>query len=61
MQNKWFAVECLVGVEMKEEDKEQFTTMVCKDIKNAIIAFYGVGTTSEIPESSPENHKEPED
>ena len=60
MHDKWFSLRYLFN-DIEDEDIKQFSTMVCRDIKNAIIAFYDVETTVKIPGSSTENHKEPED
>ena len=60
MHDKWFSLRYLFN-DITDEDTEQFSTVVCRDIKNAIIVFYDVGTTVKIPGSSTENHKEPED
>ena len=59
MHDKWFSLRYLFN-DMEDEDIEQFSTVVCRDIKNAIIVFYDVGTTVKISGST-ENHKEPED
>lgn len=60
MHDKWFSLRYLFN-DIEDDDIKQFSTMVCRDIKNAIIVFYDVETTVKIPGSSTENYKEPED
>lgn len=67
MHEKFVRLKALFdGLNTKELDEltadiDVFSNSACKDIKNGIIAFYGVGTTAETPGSSTEVHKEPED